>query len=529
MESYPQAGPDGLPVASYDVTVKRVSEREKFVCEGVPPEEVRIAKDCRTIDDTRFIEHRRARTRSDLISEGWPKAEVAKLPKFGESSDDEQSRHAYDDSQDTDERPDASQEEVEVSEAYIRIDYDGDGKSEYRRVVKSGMYVHENEVTDDHCFAVFSPVLMPYKVIGLSLFDLVEDLQRIKTALTRQVLDNVYLANTPRYSVVEGQVNLDDLLNPVLGGLVRRKAGAQADAVVPLTVPFMADAGLGLIQFVDQVRDMRTGVTETNSALNAESLARGAVGSEGVQSLMQAGAQRQKLIARVLAETGLKRMYLLMLKLVTQYQDRPAQVKVNGRWLEIDPREWATTYRVSVKVGLGAHDKAQEIANLGLLGQAQQQAFQVGLVKPQNVHYLLSRLCVAMGYKESDKFFSEPNPNPQPQPPPIELQLEQMKQAGAQQLAQTKGQVDIQVEQMRQQAQDAQMQRELSMQAERDQQKMQNEMALARYQAELDMEAKIQTARIAHATAIETARINAQASVVSASMQPDVDNDERFA
>lgn len=495
------------------------------MCEGVPPEEIRISKDCRTIDDVRFIEHRVERTRSDLISEGWPKDEVLRLPKAGSDAGDQEKteRHDYDNSFDYGAEPDPSQEKVTVQESYVRVDYDGDGVAEYRRVVKSGTYIHENEVTDDHPFALFSPILMPYKVIGLSFYDLVEDLQRIKTALTRQVLDNIYLTNTPMKEVLEGKVNLDDLLNPRLGGLVRVK---EMGAVREMITPFVAEAGLQLIQFTDQTRDTRTGVTETNSALNAESLAKGQVGSEGVQSLMQAGAQRQKLIARVLAETGLKRMFRLMLKLVTQYQDRPAQVKLNGKWLEMNPSEWRTTYRINIRVGLGAHDKVQEVANLGLLGQAQQAAFEVGLVKPQNVHHLLSRLCRAMGYKNPDDFFSPPDPNPPPPQPPVELQLEQMKQQGAQQLEQTKAQTSIQVENMKQQAQDAQSQRELQMQAERDQMQMQNEMALEQFKVEKQMELEMAKAQIAHQTAIETARISAQAKVVSDSMRPDVDNDE---
>lgn len=410
-----------------------------------------------------------------------------------------------------------------MTEAYIRVDTDGDGIAEFRRVVKAGTYIHENEVTDDHPFALFTPILMPYKVVGIGFYDLVEDLQRIKTALTRQVLDNVYLSNMPRNAVMEGQVNLDDLLNPKPGGIIRIKPGAPPDAIRQQTVPFVAQAGLELIQFTDQVRDTRTGVTETNSALNAESLAKGSVGSEGVQSLMQAGAQRQKLIARVLAETGLSRMYRLVLKLVCQYQDRPAQIKLNGRWLQMDPREWSTSYRVSVHVGLGAADKAQKVANLTLIGNAQREAAQIGIATPQNIYNTLSKLCEAMGYRDSADFFTPPNPNPEPPQPPVELQLEQMKQQGAQQLAQLKGQVDIQTEQMRQQAQDAQSQRELQMQAERDREQMQNNMALEQFKVEKQMELEMAKAQIAQQTAIETARISAQASVVSASMQPDAD------
>lgn len=516
---------------TFDVVAARSQQVEKFVCVGVPPEEIRISKDCRTIDDVRFIAHVVERTRSDLISEGWPKAEVMRLPVGGraESDGEKASRHSYDMSHDDSDAPDASQERVEVVEAYARMDFDGDGVSEYRRILKAGEYVHENDVTDDHPFAVFSPILMPYKLVGLSFYDLIEDLQRIKTALTRQVLDNVYLANMPMKEVVEGKVNLDDLLNPRLGGLVRVK---EVGSVREMPTQFIADSGLALINTIDNVRDTRTGVTETNSALNAEALAKGQVGSEGVQSLMQAGAQRQKLIARVLAETGLKRMHLLMLKLVCQYQDTDAQIRVNGRWLQMNPREWRTNYRVSVRVGLGSQDKAQEIANLTMLGQAQEKALALGLVQPQNVHYLLSRMVNAMGYRDPDKYFSQPNPNPPPPPPDPALMLEQVKQQGAQalaqlngqlqaQLAQVKSQTDIQTEQMKQQAQDAQMQRELTMQAERDRMKLEAEMELERYKAEMAMRVDLQKAQIARETAIETARIGAQASVVGQAMRPE--------
>lgn len=231
--------------------VKRKSEEERYVCIGVPPEEIRIAKDCRVIDDVRYIAHEVERTTSDLISEGWPKKEVDLLPTGNTAEGDEEKdgRHDYDGSWDYDQdEGDKSQRKVLVTEAYVRCDYDGDGKAEYRRIVKAGTYVHENEVTDDHPFALFTPILMPYKIIGLSFYDLVEDLQRIKTALTRQVLDNVYLSNNPMTEVVEGQVNLDDLLNPKPGGLRRVK---QLGMTREIAIPFVAGAGLEIIQQID--------------------------------------------------------------------------------------------------------------------------------------------------------------------------------------------------------------------------------------------------------------------------------------
>lgn len=526
-EMEPAIGPDGEPVPAFYVVVSRTHDKPKFCCEGVPPEEIRIAKDTRTLPRCRFIAHEVTRSYGELLADGWPKRELDAMQGDDSADGERAARHAYDNSTyNQDDPADPSQREITITEAYCLLDMSGTGKLEYRRILKGGTYVHENEVVDDHPFAVFSPILMPYKLLGLGFFDLVEDLQRIKTALTRQVLDSAYLSNNPMKEVVVGKVNLDDLMNPRPGGFIQVK---EQGAVTPHITPFLGESGMAVIGMIDQVRDQRTGVTETNSALNAESLARGQVGSEGVQSLMQAGAQRQKLIARVLAETGVKRIYSLMLKLVSQHQDRPEQMKVNGRWLQIDPREWRNNYRITVKVGLGTQDKARELANLQMIGAVQEKLVQAGLVKPSNLYTTATMLARAMGYRNPDDFFTplkkadpkDPNggqdaPDEFPQSPPIELQVEQMRQQGAQQLAQMKGQVDIQVAQMTQQAQDAQAQRETQIAAERDQQKMQNEMALEQFKTEQQMALEMRKAEIAHMTAIETARINAEAKIASA-------------
>lgn len=513
---------DGMPpefAQTFTIIAKRRTEVMNFRCVGVPPEEFRINKDARNVEDAEFVAHEVERTASQLISEGWPKDEVKKLPKGRDyrQEGDELARHDYDGSWDySADEGDESQQKIVVTEAYVKVDTNDDGVSEFRRVVKAGTYIHENEITDDHPFALFTPILMPYKVIGLGMWDLVEDLQRIKTTLTRQVLDNVYLSNNPRTEVVEGQVNLDDLLQPRPGGVVRVKV---ANSTRAISTPFVAGAGLQLIEFIDAVRDTRTGVTEMNSALNAEALSKSSVGSEGVQAMMANGAQRMELIARVLAEGGVKRLYLLMLKLVTQYQNRPQQVKINGRWLEIDPREWKNRYDMTVSIGIGHSSRQQQVANLTMLGQAQEKVLPLGLATPQNIYQTLTRLAEAMGFKDSDQFFSPPQP-PQPPGPSPELQIEQMKQQGAQQLAQFKGQVDIQVEQMRQRAQAEQAQQETSLEAQRNAQEMQNNMALEQYKVDKQIELETYKAQLAANTELEKARMSAQASLVSAYNQP---------
>lgn len=447
-----EAGPQVVPTVN--VVLRRKAHKLDLRAEGVPPEEIRIAKDTRLISECRFIAHRREVPISYLRSLGYDRRKVDELASDEElTSEEETARHSYDGSgPDGDDAADPSQRKVILVEAYIKTDTDEDGISEFRRVVKVGGTIFEDDITDDHPFAVFSPVLMPYKVIGLSMMDLVEDLQRIKTALMRQVLDNVYLSNNPITEVVDGQVNIDDLLNPVPGGIRRVKAPQMTREVA---IPFVAGAGMQVIEFADQVRDTRTGVTEMNSALNAESLAKGNVGSEGVQALMSAGTQRIELVARVLAETGVKRLYYLFLKLVTQYQDRPQQARINGRWMTIDPREWKTRYDMTVSVGIGNSGRQQQIANLAMIGQAQEKVLPLGLAGPSQIYHTVTRMAEAMGYRDSDQFFQAPQeghpvqgePEPQDAQAQAIVAAEQIKAQATMQKAQLDNQTRLQIAQ----------------------------------------------------------------------------------
>lgn len=356
---------------TYDVTVRVKERKDKFVVCGVPPEEITVSKDSRDIEKVRYIGHDVERTKSDLLSLGYPKDKVAALydDKRANASSEASVRGDYDGVNSYDDDPaDKSQKKVTLTEAYLLVDFDKDGIAEYRRIVKAGMVVFENEIVEDHPFALFTPILMPYKLVGMSFYDLVEDLQRIMTAINRQMLDNFYLSNTPRTEIVEGQVNLDDFLNPVPGGAVRVK---QAGMMREIQVPSIAAQAMQGIEYFKNVRDGRTGVKEFSQGLVGDELSKSNIGSQGVSQLMDQAATRQKLLARVFAETGIKRLYRLILKMVTQYQDREEQVKVNGTWMAVDPREWANNYDMVVSVGIGTQSKQVQVAQAMQLLQIQ--------------------------------------------------------------------------------------------------------------------------------------------------------------
>jgi hypothetical protein len=430
-----EATPNEYDQTTVDVVVERTNTKKEYRIEGVPPEEFAYSRECKDITKARYVEHKVQRTRSELRSAGYPAAQIDdigsddNLNTFGGEA---QSRQVLTDGTffDRNGSADDSEEQLTLTEAYIRCDFDGDGISEYRRVVKVGQTILENEVTDDHPFALFTPVLMPYLPVGLSMYDFVQDLQDIKTALTRQMLDSAYLANNPRTEVVEADVNMDDLLNPRVGGVVRTK---RLGSMREIVTPFVGASGLQVIQYVNSVRDARTGVTEFNQGLAGSEMANTAIGSNGVQEIMASAVQRLELMIRVLAETGVKRLWQLTFKEISQYQDRPMQMKVNGRWLEIDPREWHNKYRCTISVGVAASSRQQQIGNLRAIAELQERAAMFGLSDPSKAFNTLSRMTEQMGFRDSDQFWTNPaNAPPQeegpPQPDPKDVLAAQLKQ-----------------------------------------------------------------------------------------------------
>jgi hypothetical protein len=498
------------------------------VVEGVPPEEIWFSKDSREIDKLRCIGQNTPRTVSDLISLGYDSDKVAQIPTGDDDGDTYGERltresydgsYTYDDDSDT---ADPSQRIVILQLVYLKVDYDGDGISEYRRIVKAGDVVFENEVVQDHEFALACPNLMPYKLIGLSLWDQVEDLQRINTAVTRQYLDNLYLANNPQKVVVSGEVNLDDLLNPRPGGLIR---ASSLDAVRELTTTDIGQQAQAAIQYFTGVRDNRTGIRQFSQGLVGDELSKSQVGSQGVALLQDQADQRLELIARVMAETFIARIYRLILKNATQYPDRQAQMRINGEWLQINPQEWKENYSMSVSIGIGTSSKAKQIQNAQMLIAIQKEAANYGLVQPQNGYNALEDLLSAMGKKDVSRYFTPPQGPPPQAPDPnaavmAKVQAEsQAKMAELQQQGQlqsAKQQGDIQVEQMKQSFQAQQAEQETRLEAQRNQLASESDKEIAQFKAELDYKLAVVKAQMSQQTAVEVARINAEAKILSA-------------
>lgn len=415
--------------ATVDACFYRGHQISRVRIVNVPPDEFLIDRRAASLDEPPFLGHRRKRTLSDLIEQFPEKKDlILQLSGSDGAADFQQERmeRFADEAQLVREDGiiDPMTREVWVLEGYLRADMDGDGWAELLCVFAAGYdasgagEILSIEEVDDHPFAALTPLPLPHKFWGMSMADQVMDLQQIKSALWRGALDSVYLANAPQIGAVENQVNLDDLLNRRPGGIVRIKTPT---ALVPIpTVPVAQDA-YQMIEYADSVREQRTGVTRYNQGLDADTLNKTAT---GVNLIQNASQQRTELIARVYAETGVKRAFRRILELVCKHQKSPMQIQLRGEWAVMDPREWNSRMHLTVTVGLGTGNKDQQLAHVMTLLQLDQQIAlgQGGMNGPvltwKNLYAKLRKAVEAAGLRSVEAYYTDPGDNPQTQAPP---------------------------------------------------------------------------------------------------------------
>lgn len=480
---------------THDVTIKKTNKSGKVTIENVPPEEFLISKKARTVLDAPFVAHRRLMRRGDLIAMGFDKKIVESLGT-GDDLDytpERVTRFSAGEQPSDFESNDPSMQDIEVFECYIRTDMDDDGIPELRQVFYAGNEILSEHECDYVPFYSICPLPIPHKFFGNSLADRTTDLQLIKTTITRQMLDNLYLTNNARVVAVEGQVNLDDLLTSTAGGVIRAKSPA---AVQQLNVQNVAAQSFPMLEYLDRIQAKRTGVSDASQGLDPSILQN--VTAAAVASMQQAGAGKIELIARIFAETGVKDLFRGILHLVTKYQQKEKIIRLRGQFVAIDPRTWANEYDISVNVGLGAGNRQEQMAMLAMVLQKQEQILGAyGManpyVSPAQYRNTLGRMVEAAGFRDSAEFYKpipveldqqlqapqQPQPNPQVQIAMAQVQADiQAKQAKAQadiQLAREKAAADLQLEREKAMA-EMQLEREkFSMEMQQKQQEFQAE------------------------------------------------------
>ena len=285
----------------------------------------------------------------------------------------------------------------------------------------------------------------PHSFFGRSLVSICMDDQDASTAVLRGILDNVALTNSPRLAFKEGSVNIDDLMQSEIGGLVRMRENA-GTAIQDLSVPFVAGQTLSALTYMDKMVEQKTGVTQ-NLALNADAMQ--STTKAAVTATVEAAAGQVEVMVRNIA-SGMRDLFGILLRTIHKNVDEEQMVRLNGIYTPIDPRVWDVSRDIGINVGLGTGKEAEKLQSLQSALQLQMQIYQGygprnGLVSLTNIRNTLSDMLAVNGIRNSDRYFAPINQE-------IEGQLLAAQQQQQAQMAQ--GQPDpnaafLQAEQMK--------------------------------------------------------------------------------
>lgn len=527
----------GQPVMLFNGRIKKVERKKTIKVEAFSPENLLIDRDWTSpiLDDCPYVARLVPVTVTDLHMMGHTEVTAADLNASARVDMGNQDRLTRVDRLDDDDALTGKDYQGDDSMApgwlrieYVLVDVDGDGIAERIEVHRLEDKILSMEVCSHVPIATWSPLMNTHRWDGMSMADLVGDLQLLHTELLRQTLNNLYLTNTPRTKVLTDAnwlplVNMDDLLDPRSGGIIRVR---DPNAVTEQVIPFTAGASMPMLDYVQSMRENRTGVSRTSMGLNPDSLNNTATGRQIDQS---AAYQRVELIARIAAELLVKPIFKGILKLLTDGDMEKMVFRLRDEFVEYDPNEWRDSYDMTIHVGLGTGDKMAQGQSLAALWQMQQAAMQYGIATNKHLYNTAVKTVENAGFKDVQSFVQDPSkqPPPPPAPPPLPLQIKQMELQADAQKVQAELQADIQrfqaqaestlnTERIKAEAKLQEIRANLELQAANDQRDSEREMMKAGYQREIEA-LKLELARYKtdadNATDITVAQIAHQSTM----------------
>jgi hypothetical protein len=493
----------------HDVQIKRITKDGRIKIMAVPPEELLLNRRARSFDDATIIAHRQMATVADLIAMGYDQDEIEENISSTDldSNDEYLARQPLSTTFGTNDAANPMMRTVLYIEAYARVDYDGDGIAELRKVccMGAGYKVVRNLPASYIPFADFpcdpEPHTSPLE--AMSIFDITRDLQEIKSEILRNTLDSLAQSIHPRTAVVEGQVNIDDVLNNETGAIIRMRAPGM---VQPLTTPFVGQAAFPMMEYMDQIKEDRTGMSKAAMGLNADALQSST--KAAVNATISASQGRIELTARILAE-GMKKLFKGILFLVTTHQDKARMVRMRNEWVQIDPRAWDAGMDANINIALGNGDTNERLQALMMILAKQEQILQqLGptnpLVTPQQFSNTLRKIVELSGFKDASSYFQDipadyvPPAPPQPKPTPEEILAQVQAESIKADIQKKAAELELQRQQML-----------LDDDLKRDQ--MAQDLYLKKYEIELKYNSQISTAEIDAAQNIDREAIRQQA------------------
>ncbi|MEW8048945.1 MAG: hypothetical protein AB2792_19800 [Candidatus Thiodiazotropha sp.] len=414
---------------THDLRLRRKESKGKVVVENCPPENVLVNADHKSVvlHNARFVAHEEILTASELREMGIPQKTIDKLPKHDQDWDDIDRNTTYEEDEE-DYSADKSQRQYKVYDCYILMDYDEDGIAERRKILYvKGNHILENEEFDNVPFPSLTPIINPHRHVGRSIYDRIKEIAKQKTFVWRSLMDNLYFQTNARVGVNENKVNVSDMLMNQPGGVVRVN-GVPAENIFPIVTPQASSSAYQMIEFLDDLRNGRTGIGPEAMGQNINISNDTA---HGIERLMSAKEELVGLIARIFAETGVKDLFLQMHALLIKHQDKERTIELRGNYVPINPSEWRERTSMTVKVGLGTGDQLKKQGSMEQVTQDQMSIMQSGgmsvneqnLYKAQIDKYKLAGIDARPYFTDPLSILPKP-PQPDPQQQMLQLQAQ---------------------------------------------------------------------------------------------------------
>ena len=304
---------------------------------------------------------------------------------------------------------DKAREEVTIYECYTKIDFNNDGILEDMIITVAGDVIlrAEPNYMGRHPFFSISPTKDPHRIwVKRSYAELIGELQDMKVALTRQIVQNIALTNDPKMILAEDSINISDYIEG--RKVIRKKPGSSmGDVAMAMPVNQLSPQTFQFLEYLEGQKENRTGITRYNQGLDANSLNKTAT---GISAILGQSAQRLELVARMFAETGISELFRFMVSLNQKFVDQETVVRLTNKQLRISPDDLNGNFDLVVNAGISISTKESTIMTLQTMLTAlmQTQAAGIPIVTPQNIYNLFKKWIESAGFKNYNDYVTDP-------------------------------------------------------------------------------------------------------------------------
>lgn len=384
------------------------------VLENILVSELLYSSDAKTLDEANFVAHKKKVTMSYLREKEQQGIyanvdQITPKPLTGILNDDIVEQAIGDNYQGMSQESDDARAEVTLYECYTKIDWDNDGVLEDMivTIVDDVILRVEPNYMGRHPFFAISPTKDPHRIwVKRSYAELIGELQDLKVALTRQIVQNIALTNDPKMILAEDAINIDDYVKG--RAVIRKKANhAMQDVAMSMPVNQLSPYTYQFLEYIESQKENRTGITRYNQGLDANTLNKTAT---GISQIMGASTQRLELIARMFAETGVYELFRFMIGLNQKFIDQETVIRLTNQELAISPDDLQGNFDLVVNAGISIASKesTQMMLQSMLTALMQVRAAGIPIVTPENVYNLFKKWIEAAGFKNYADYITDP-------------------------------------------------------------------------------------------------------------------------